>query len=201
MLIARSVHEAYSYGNKDSKNMSTANNATLFLSCRPHQLPVHEPQRSPTADGATSAAQEFALLEAWLASSRALQLPLHQIESQQQTRGQEVQRLLLQAHLDRRGAGDVGPALRVPPASLGSSPPAHNPACDSPRARKPTAREGPPWPRYSPALPGCVPQNRSRKACSGSSATLPPTARIPRTRRTSEWGPVCSKAKPPSSRR
>src|SRR2546427_10233059 len=113
----RCGHEAYSYGNKDSKNMSTANNATLFLSCRPHQLPVHEPQRSPTADGATSAAQEFALLEAWWASSRALQLPLHQIESQQQTRGQEVQRLLLQAHLDRRGAGDVGPALRVPPAA------------------------------------------------------------------------------------
>ena len=50
-------------------------------------------------------------------------------------------------------------------------------------------------------LPGCVPQNRSRKACSGSSATLPPTARIPRTRRASEWGPVCSKARPPSSRR
>src|SRR2546427_6295630 len=43
----RSVHEAYSYGNKDSKNMSTANNATLFLSCRPHQLPVHEPQVPP----------------------------------------------------------------------------------------------------------------------------------------------------------
>ena len=62
----------------------------------------------------TPAALEFALLEAWLASTRALQLPLHEIESQQQNKGREVQRLLLQAHIERRGDGDVGPALRVP---------------------------------------------------------------------------------------
>jgi hypothetical protein len=61
----------------------------------------------------TSAADEFALLETWLASSPALQLPLHQIECQQQERGREVQRLLLQAHLEHRGQGDVGPALCV----------------------------------------------------------------------------------------
>src|SRR5580658_7418483 len=54
---------------------------------------------------------EFSLLESWLASSSALQLPLHQIESQQQAKGREVQRLLLQAHLQQRGDGDVGPAL------------------------------------------------------------------------------------------
>ena len=64
-----------------------------------------------TASGATPAAIEFALLQSWLASSSALQLPLHQIESQQQDRGREVQRLLLQAHLQQRGDGDVGPAL------------------------------------------------------------------------------------------
>jgi hypothetical protein len=52
-----------------------------------------------------------------LASRRTLQLPLHQIESQQQTKGREVQRLLLQAHLQLRGDGDVGPALRVPQAT------------------------------------------------------------------------------------
>src|SRR5204862_3842751 len=46
---------------------------------------------------------EFSLLESWLASSSALQLPLHQIESQQQAKGREVQRLLLQAHLQQRG--------------------------------------------------------------------------------------------------
>jgi len=71
-----------------------------------------ESQGSHTA--ATPAALEFALLEAWLSSTRALQLPLHEIESQQQTKGREVQRLLLQAHIERRGDGDVGPALLVP---------------------------------------------------------------------------------------
>ncbi|HEY6340837.1 MAG TPA: hypothetical protein VIY49_05035 [Bryobacteraceae bacterium] len=56
---------------------------------------------------------EFSLLESWLASSSALQLPLHQIESQQQAKGREVQRLLLQAHLQHRGNGDVGLALQL----------------------------------------------------------------------------------------
>jgi len=62
---------------------------------------------SPTAP----AAVEFAPLQSWLASGSALQLPLHQIECLQQARGREVQRLLLQAHLEQRGNGDVGPAL------------------------------------------------------------------------------------------
>jgi hypothetical protein len=48
-----------------------------------------------------------------LASSQSLKLPLHLIESQQQVKGREVQRLLLQAHLELRGVGDMGPALRV----------------------------------------------------------------------------------------
>src|SRR5215469_12456553 len=62
---------------------------------------------------ATPALMEFSLLESWLASSSALQLPLHQIESQQQARGREVQRLLLQAHLQHRGQGDMGSALQL----------------------------------------------------------------------------------------
>jgi hypothetical protein len=66
---------------------------------------------SSTLSDTTSADIEFALLQSWLASSSALQLPLHQIESQQQAKGREVQRLLLQAHLQHRGNGDVGPAL------------------------------------------------------------------------------------------
>ena len=41
------------------------------------------------------AAVEFALLQSWLASSSALRLPLHHIESQQADKGREVQRLLL----------------------------------------------------------------------------------------------------------
>lgn len=59
------------------------------------------------------AAIEFALLQTWLASSAALRLPLHTIESQQSDKGREVQRLLLQAHLQQRGNGDAGPALLV----------------------------------------------------------------------------------------
>src|SRR5450631_3693625 len=59
----------------------------------------------------TPAAIEFALLQSWLASGSALHLPLHEIECQQQAKGREVQRLLLQAHLQQRGNGDVGPAL------------------------------------------------------------------------------------------
>src|SRR5213594_3662050 len=66
-----------------------------------------------TPSDPTPAALEFALLQSWLASSSALQLPLHQIESQQHTKGREVQRLLLQAHLLLRGNGDVGPALSL----------------------------------------------------------------------------------------
>jgi tRNA1(Val) A37 N6-methylase TrmN6 len=66
---------------------------------------------SSTPSDTTPADIEFALLQSWLASSSALQLPLHHIESQQQAKGREVQRLLLQAHLQHRGNGDVGPAL------------------------------------------------------------------------------------------
>src|ERR1700692_3906843 len=56
-----------------------------------------------TSSRTTPAAVEFALLQSWLASGSALQLPLHEIECQQQARGREVQRLLLQAHLQQRG--------------------------------------------------------------------------------------------------
>src|SRR5271157_4631872 len=81
----------------------------------PGQLRI-EAQDAPVVPATTPAALEFALLQAWLASRHALQLPLHQIESQQQTKGREVQRLLLQAHLQHRGDGDVGPALQLQPA-------------------------------------------------------------------------------------
>jgi len=86
--------------------MSTATVAPLPC-CPASQLRIVE------TSTLTPAAREFALLETWLASSPALQLPLHQIECQQQDRGREVQRLLLQAHLEHRGQGDVGPAICV----------------------------------------------------------------------------------------
>jgi hypothetical protein len=56
---------------------------------------------------------EFSRLESWLACSDAFQLPLHHIEQQQQDKGREVQRLLLQEHLQHRGDGDVGSALKL----------------------------------------------------------------------------------------
>lgn len=68
---------------------------------------------SPLFSDASPAALEFSLLQSWLASAAAFQLPLHQIESQQHAKGREVQRLLLQAHLQHRGDGDVGPALQL----------------------------------------------------------------------------------------
>jgi len=52
-------------------------------------------------------------LEAWLCSHQVRQLPLHEVESQQFPKGRELQRLLLQAHIQLRGIGDVGPALAV----------------------------------------------------------------------------------------
>ena len=98
--------------------MSTTNYATPLLPTAfppryPTPLSSFERQPSPAAVITTPAALEFASLEAWLTSPCTLQLPLHQIELQQNAKGREVQRLLLQAHLQLRGDGDVGPALRV----------------------------------------------------------------------------------------
>jgi hypothetical protein len=68
---------------------------------------------TPSPVEPTPALIEFSRLESWLASSSALQLPLNQIEFQQQTKGRELQRLLLQTHLKLRGHGDVGSALKL----------------------------------------------------------------------------------------
>ena len=62
---------------------------------------------------AGSARSKFHELENWLASPLAQASPLHHIEQQQDFQGREVQRLLLQSHVNQRGAGDVGPALLV----------------------------------------------------------------------------------------
>jgi hypothetical protein len=63
---------------------------------------------------ATRLAQlQFCSLEQWLSSAPTLQLPLHLVEQQQEHKGRELQRLLLQAHVQLRGTGDAGPALRV----------------------------------------------------------------------------------------
>lgn len=49
----------------------------------------------------------------WLLSADALRLPLRDVEVEQERRSREVQRLLLQAHVQARGLGDVGEAVVV----------------------------------------------------------------------------------------
>jgi hypothetical protein len=55
----------------------------------------------------------FSSMECWLSSSPALELSLHLVEQEQERKGRQVQRLLLQAHVQQRGTGDLGPALQV----------------------------------------------------------------------------------------
>src|SRR5262244_2937623 len=59
------------------------------------------------------ARQAFQALEAWLMSEETRQLPLHEGDREQERRGREIQRLLLDAHVAQRGTGDVGPAVEV----------------------------------------------------------------------------------------
>jgi hypothetical protein len=63
------------------------------------------------ATGAGRAA--FRELERWLGSESSQRLGLLSVERETEWRGQEGLRLLLQEHLDGRGRGDVGVALRV----------------------------------------------------------------------------------------
>jgi Flavin-binding monooxygenase-like len=59
------------------------------------------------------ARQEFHALETWLMSDESCQRPRHEVEREQERRGREIQRLLLEAHVAQRGTGDVGPAVEV----------------------------------------------------------------------------------------
>jgi hypothetical protein len=59
------------------------------------------------------AQQEFQALEAWLMSEESRELALHDVEREQERRGREIQRLVLEAHGAQRGTDDVGPALEV----------------------------------------------------------------------------------------
>lgn len=67
----------------------------------------------PSSPATQQARHLFSSLECWLASAPTLQLPLHLVEQQQEHRGRQVQQLLLEAHVQQRGTGDAGPALRV----------------------------------------------------------------------------------------
>jgi hypothetical protein len=95
--------------------------ATLLAPLQPGLPPATRlaPPPSPgsivpwAAVAGSHARQEFSSLEAWLSAPPTLQLPLHQIERQQEHKGRDLQRLLLQTHVQQRGNGNVGPALRV----------------------------------------------------------------------------------------
>ncbi len=71
------------------------------------------PLALPVPTACSAALQAFSSLEAWLSAPATLQLPLHQIELQQELRGRQLHRILLQSHVQQRGTGDVGPALVV----------------------------------------------------------------------------------------
>lgn len=55
----------------------------------------------------------FCDLERWLLSSSSMRLGLAGVEREAERRGRELLRLELQAHMDSRGTGDCGSALRV----------------------------------------------------------------------------------------
>lgn len=79
----------------------------------PLAIPLPAPQPAACNDCASAARQQFSALESWLASAPALHLPFHCVESQQQDKSREIQRLLLESHVRQRGNGDVGVALRA----------------------------------------------------------------------------------------
>jgi hypothetical protein len=76
-------------------------------------VPIPAVPRLATVRNLVRARQACQALEAWLMSEESRQLPLHEVEREQDRRGRELQRLLLEAHVAQRGPGDVGPAIEV----------------------------------------------------------------------------------------
>lgn len=64
---------------------------------------------------ARAARSAFDELEHWLYSHPSAAHPLHVIEAEEERRAREVLRLMLQAHIDGRGNGDMGEELAVLP--------------------------------------------------------------------------------------
>jgi hypothetical protein len=80
-------------------------------------LPLHSSDSTPAQPTVNFATAHFAFrqLHTWLTSDEANRSSEADVEEQVHSRGREVLRLLLQAHLAQRGTGEVGPALRVLP--------------------------------------------------------------------------------------
>jgi hypothetical protein len=83
------------------------------ISCPLADTPLLAPPAPSPSAWLQPAHQQLSALECWLAAPATRQLPLHQVEAQQEQLGRELQRRLLQAHIQQRGQGDLGPALRV----------------------------------------------------------------------------------------
>jgi hypothetical protein len=60
-----------------------------------------------------AARKEFGKMEEWMFEEKTLELPLHEVERGQMQKMREIMRLMLQAHIEARGKGDVGKALEV----------------------------------------------------------------------------------------
>jgi hypothetical protein len=88
-------------------------------------VPLPAVPRVATVRNLARARQEFHALEVWLMSDESHQLPLHEVEREQERRGREIQRLLLEAHVAQRGTGDVGVAVEVGTAESSSKPALH----------------------------------------------------------------------------
>lgn len=67
----------------------------------------------PDPSAQQQARLQFHSLEDWLASDETLREGLRGVELGTETRGRELLRLLLQAHIHQRGLGDVGPAVEL----------------------------------------------------------------------------------------
>src|ERR1035437_10143353 len=78
-----------------------------------HSVPFPQSPPIEPSEALLHARHLFSSLETWLSSTPTLELALHLVERQQECKGRELQRMLLQAHVQHRGTGDVGPILRV----------------------------------------------------------------------------------------
>src|ERR1700682_2701685 len=78
-----------------------------------HSVPFPQSPPAEPSEALLQARHLFSSLETWLSSTPTLELPLHLVERQQECKGRQLQRMLLQAHVQHRGTGDVGPVLRV----------------------------------------------------------------------------------------
>jgi hypothetical protein len=79
------------------------------VTARVARATVITPLRSPVE----RARHEFVELEKWIMSPAALEQTFDEVEREQERRGREALRLLLQAHMEKRGTGDVGRAVEV----------------------------------------------------------------------------------------